>query len=354
MAVVSSDFLSSDEAYQRHILQGVSRTFALTIPALPPPLCRVVGNAYLLCRIADTVEDEATLSSDQKRYFSESFSSVLERGAGALNFASELYPLLSEQTLDAERELVQNTPRVVRVTETFSATEQAALRRCVRIMSRGMAEFQEAENPFGLNDLAQLDRYCYHVAGVVGEMLTELFCEHVSDVRAKRESLLALAVSFGQGLQMTNILKDIWEDHARGACWLPKDIFLAAGFDLQTLDPAVVSPAFAKGLTTLIGVARAHLENALEYTLSFPAHEVGVRKFCLWAIGMAVLTLRRIHANLVFRTGEEVKISRRSVKSTVLISTLIARNDTLLRLAFAALMRGLPGSAGHVVAPTSS
>ena len=31
--------LTSDHAYQTHILQGVSRTFALTIPALPPELC---------------------------------------------------------------------------------------------------------------------------------------------------------------------------------------------------------------------------------------------------------------------------------------------------------------------------
>ena len=334
--------LSSDEAYQREILQGVSRTFALTIPALPPALCRVVSNAYLLCRIADTVEDEATLSSVQKRYFSELFAAVLAREAGASDFARELHPLLSEQTLEAERDLVSNTPRVVRLTETFSDTEQQALRRCVRIMSAGMAEFQDAETPAGLDDLAHLDRYCYHVAGVVGEMLTALFCEHVAAVRPQRESLLRLAVSFGQGLQMTNILKDIWEDHARGACWLPRDIFLGAGFDLHDLDPKVVDPAFAAGLARLIGIARGHLRNALSYTLHFPPSEVGVRRFCLWAIGMAVLTLRRIHGNLAFRSANEVKISRLGVKSTVLVTNGVAGSDHLLRFMFAALTRKLP------------
>ena len=44
-----------DEQFQENILQGVSRTFALTIPVLPQPLARVVSNAYLLCRIADTI-----------------------------------------------------------------------------------------------------------------------------------------------------------------------------------------------------------------------------------------------------------------------------------------------------------
>ena len=40
--------------YQARILTGVSRTFALTIPSLPPALRVPVTNAYLLCRIADT------------------------------------------------------------------------------------------------------------------------------------------------------------------------------------------------------------------------------------------------------------------------------------------------------------
>ena len=67
---------SEDFAYQEQILQGVSRTFALTIPQLPKPLRDVVGNAYLLCRIADTIEDEPALSIEQKHKFSESFNKI--------------------------------------------------------------------------------------------------------------------------------------------------------------------------------------------------------------------------------------------------------------------------------------
>jgi farnesyl-diphosphate farnesyltransferase len=43
---------------QDQLLPGVSRTFALTIPQLPDALRPVVTNAYLLCRTADTIEDE--------------------------------------------------------------------------------------------------------------------------------------------------------------------------------------------------------------------------------------------------------------------------------------------------------
>ena len=55
--------ISEELHYQDEVLPGVSRTFALTIPRLPEPLRASVTNAYLLCRIADTIEDEPTISS---------------------------------------------------------------------------------------------------------------------------------------------------------------------------------------------------------------------------------------------------------------------------------------------------
>lgn len=341
--IIKEEF-STDDAYQEHILQGVSRTFALTIPQLPTDLARVVSNAYLLCRIADTIEDEVTLSSVQKRQYSEQFTRVVAGDASSAEFAKDLSSLLSDKILDAERELVRNTDRIIRVTQTFSGTQRAALHRCVRIMSQGMAEFQENKTLYGLDDLAHLDRYCYYVAGVVGEMLTELFCEYCTEVRDKREMLLKQAVSFGQGLQMTNILKDIWEDRRRGACWLPRQVFRRAGFDLRDLSPGSRNDGFAQGMEDLIGIARSHLHNALDYTLQFPGEEKGIRRFCLWALGMAVLTLRKIHKHLDFTTGAQVKISRKSVRGTVLVTNLLVSSDSLLRLTFDLSTRGLPVS----------
>ena len=78
----------ADEEYQRHILQGVSRTFALTIPQLPPDLRRVVGNAYLLCRIADTIEDELALSAEQKRRFSQQFIDAVDAKLSAVKLST--------------------------------------------------------------------------------------------------------------------------------------------------------------------------------------------------------------------------------------------------------------------------
>jgi farnesyl-diphosphate farnesyltransferase len=332
----------SDDAFQDYLLQGVSRTFALTIPQLPPDLGRVVSNAYLLCRIVDTIEDEPALDATQKRRFCDQFVQVVEGSAPSSRFSSELHPLLSDSTLATERELIRETPRVIGITHEFNAVQREALETCVRIMASGMAEFQEHNDRRGLPHLGEMDRYCYHVAGVVGEMLTKLFCDYSPEIAAHRDALMKLSVSFGQGLQMTNILKDVWDDRQRGACWLPQDVFSASGFDLGDLAPGRYREGFGAGLTQLIAVAHAHLKNAFDYTLLIPPHETGIRNFCLWAIGMAVLTLRKINKHKDFASGQQVKISRRSVKATIIAARLTASHDPLLRSLFYLAGRGLP------------
>ncbi len=338
-----SDGISDgDLAYQTEILQRVSRTFALTIPQLPAGLRDVVGNAYLLCRITDTIEDEPALSARQKQAFAERFIDIVAGRDAVEPFARELCAGLSSATTASEHDLIANTARVIHITYGFEPAQREALARCVRIMARGMAEFQLQATPAGLAELAQLDRYCYYVAGVVGEMLTELFCDYSAEINAHRDELLGLSVSFGQGLQMTNILKDIWDDWQRGACWLPRAVFLEAGFDLRSLSAERNDPRFANGLLTLVGIAHGHLAEALRYIHIIPAHETGIRRHCLWALGMAVLTLRRIHATPSFRSGQQVKISRRSVRAVTVITSSLVRSNLALTLLFRALTRGLP------------
>ena len=332
----------ADEAYQEHILQYVSRTFALTIPQLPAELSRVVSNAYLLCRIADTVEDDNAVNSEQTRRLADMFAQVVAGNVPANEFSDALYPLLSEQTIEEEHDLIKNTESVIRITHSFNANQRNALERCVRIMAKGMADYQDAETLDGLEDLAAMDEYCYYVAGVVGEMLTELFCDYSDEINANKDELMKLAVSFGQGLQMTNILKDIWDDRARGACWLPRDIFQREGFDIRELSENNKNEDFQRGLEQLIAIARNHLNDALTYTLMIPPHEKGIRKFCLWALGMAVLSLDKLNNHRDFSQGAEVKITRRSVKATVASTSLLVSNDWALKKLFDFTSRNLP------------
>ena len=332
----------ADLAYQTEILPGVSRTFALTIPALPEQLAGVVTNAYLLCRIADTIEDDVSLSNAQKSDFHGRFVAVVEGRADAEPFAAELAPLLSSRTLADERALIRNGAKIIRVTHGFSPAERAALTRCVRVMCQGMPEFQRKKSLSGLANLEEMDAYCYYVAGVVGEMLTELFCLHSPEIEQHHDKLMRLAVSFGQGLQMTNILKDVWDDREADTCWLPRSVFKSPTFRLEHLDEEHLSTTFVDGLNELIGVAHAHLRDAMTYTCLIPKRETGIRKFCFWAIGLAVLTLRKIHRNPAFTSAAEVKVSRRTVKATVVTTNMTLMSNRALRMIFARAADGLP------------
>lgn len=332
----------SDEAFQEASLQEVSRTFALTIPVLPPDVRRAVANAYLLCRIADTIEDDAHMPAGQKAHYAEWFIAAVEGSACGERLAGELAPLLAPATPAAERRLVGHAAGVLRITHSLPANQRAALARCVAVMSRGMADFQAQGTRAGLATLKDMDRYCYHVAGVVGEMLTEIFCDSAADIHARRDALMPLAVSFGQALQMTNIIKDVWEDRRRGACWLPREVFARHGCDLARADLSPTSPGFSAALDELIGVARGHLRNALHYVETIPVRHTGIRRFCLWALGMAVMTLRKVHANPGYAAGSEVKIRRSTVARTVALLNLLTGSNTMLRWLFGWGLSGLP------------
>jgi farnesyl-diphosphate farnesyltransferase len=256
--------------------------------------------------------------------------------------ARDLEHRLSERTLPTERDLVSNMDRVVRVAANLGAAQHAAIQRCVELMCYGMPRFQFNASVKGLARSTDLDDYCYYVAGVVGEMLTDLFCDYSGDIARQRASLSALAASFAQGLQMTNILKDIWEDRSRGACWLPQEVFTRHGVDLGQISADAQEPRFQAGLTELVGVAHSHLRNALDYTLLIPGKEKGIRRFCLWAIGLAVLTLRKIAHNPGFTAGAQVKVSRTAVSLTMALTNTFISNDWMLRRLFSTAARGLP------------
>lgn len=337
-----SDSTRADHAFLDAMLQGVSRTFALTIPQLPSSLYRVVATAYLLCRIADTIEDDPALDHNATRAFGERFIAVVEGRASAAEFALALAPRLSGVSLDAERRLVAETERVIRIKCRFSEQSQRPLEACVRTMSVGMSHYQQRASLRGLADMPDLDRYCYVVAGVVGECLLALFATEIPELRTAQRRLRPLAVSFGQGLQMTNILKDVWTDAERGVCWLPRAVFQDYGASLEPLLNGAPSAAAIDAFTTLIAIAQAHLERGLHYTLAIPATHRGVRHFCLWALGMAVLTLRKLHRQRVVQPGEPVKISRSAVRATIAFSRLFAGHDVPLRWAFSRLGQGLP------------
>ena len=326
------------------MLQRVSRTYALTIPLLPPGLREAVTNAYLLCRIADTLEDEPALDPVRKEILLGGFAAAAVGQAKADAFAAKLPALLSDATSNGERFLAENAGRIVRIAHGFPTARRRAIERCLQKMTQGMIEFQRRRAREGLWDMAELERYCYHVAGVVAKMLTELFCDYSPAIAERREELMALAPGYGQGLQMTNILKDIWTDLARGRCWLPREPFRTGGFELDELRAADNGPAFAAGLDELVAATHRQLRQGLDFILLIPRREFGIRRHLLLTLGMAALTLRRIHGSEDFRAGRDFEQPKRAAQALIAAIALLAHSDSALRRLFGLLLRNVPRS----------
>lgn len=86
--------------------------------------------------------------------------------------------------------------------------------------------------PRAYADYEQTELYCDRVAATVGRI-----CLDVWGVKADVDVDIARALSTKRGVafQLTNILRDIREDHARGRCYLPADELVANGITVDDL-----------------------------------------------------------------------------------------------------------------------
>ena len=326
-------------AYAEAMLLKVSRTFALTINVLPSAPRRSVLLAYLFCRVADTVEDDPALSGEEKRDLLAKFDAIFLPNADWTRAAIEFAAALPEEwrNSDDDAKFLSAHPRwPLGLFFDLPASTVAHVSACVREMQRGMGEFalrQTVPGEWGgLKTVAELDRYCYFVAGIVGVMLTELFVEYtplIADSTA--DALRARAIDFGEGLQLVNIVKDAAEDSLRGVSYVPEELCAAAGLTPKTLFAPENAEAAMGVMRALCEKALGHLDRAFEYSLLLPRLEPRLRLFCLWALLMAVATLERVTRDAQVLGEKKVKITRAEVKAIVRGSSLRVWSDALLK-----------------------
>ena len=320
--------------FGRAILPEVSRTFAISIKALPGTLGDAVCTAYLLCRIAYTIEDDSSTAPEARAALLEQFLAALDDAALA-----ERFPALaaSLQGDPAHLQLVVHTDLVLVAFRALPPRTRERVAHWVREMGRGMAKFVRSY-PTGIRiqTLAEYREYCYYVAGTVGCMLTELWHEHVPAVgRREFDRLWATCQSFGEALQTVNILKDIAHDaEHENSIYLPATELEAQGSGHAT----ILSPAHLEQnhvvVDRYIALARTDLDRALEYTLTIPRRAFRVRAFCVLPLLFAYATLRDLRRSRAMLTrGGQVKISRREVKALMVAGLLsIGSNAALRRL----------------------
>jgi phytoene synthase len=106
-----------------------------------------------------------------------------------------------------------------------------------------------------------LYEYCYRVAGVVGLMCIEIF--GYRNPKAKD-----YAINLGVALQLTNIMRDVRTDAARGRIYLPQEELARFGCREQELLQGCYTPAFLAVMGCMGTCARQYFQNARELLAS--------------------------------------------------------------------------------------
>jgi farnesyl-diphosphate farnesyltransferase len=312
------------ERWCRAILPRVSRTFALSVRVLPGDLGRAVLAAYLLCRIADTIEDAPTTPADEKAATLDRLLRCFDDPAEATPLAESLATLPGDA---AHVELAANTDHVFALFRALPPASQGHVRKWVEEMVVGMRKFVLLY-PHGIRiqTIEEYKEYCYYVAGTVGYMLTDLWHEHshaVSESVYRR--LREKSRAFGEALQTVNILKDVATDaEQENAIYIPDAHLRAHGSGHATILSAAHQSANHAALTDLVKLAWADLEDARRYLLMVPRRAWSIRTFCVWPLLFAFATLRDLTQSRAMLTkGGVVKITRAEVKSLLLLAPVL-------------------------------
>jgi farnesyl-diphosphate farnesyltransferase len=325
--------LAEADQWCTDILPRVSRTFALNIRFLPGALERTVRVAYLLCRIADTVEDDGSASPELKSELLDEMLVAFEGPAETDRFVSRIAPI---QGASDHVALLRGSAIVFQVFRDLPSAARDRVKYWVLEMVRGMRKFV-LKYPRGLRieTVAEYKEYCYYVAGTVGHMLTDLWRTYAPDRigKATYEALLTHAKGFGEALQTVNILKDIaWDAEHENAIYIPGQTLRDHGSSHDLILSPAHEAANQAAVREYVTMAKQDLDEALEYTLSIPRRCAAIRMFCILPLLMAQATLRDLEGSrAMLRRGGSVKISRAEVKALLLIAPILVMSNAGLR-----------------------
>ena len=314
------------------ILPMVSRTFALGIRALRGDLGQAVLDAYLLCRIADTIEDAPEIDPQIKSALFDDFLTGFDDAHALKRFLSGVQNFPGDP---AHLLLTQNTDLVFEHFSALPANTRAVVKKWVTEMAVGMRKFVMLY-PHGIRiqTLEEYKEYCYYVAGTVGYMLTDLWREHSSAINERRyEILRERCRAFAEALQTVNILKDVAVDAEKeNSIYIPEELLREHGSAQGTILSTELLMKNRAALSQLIQLAWHDLEEARNYLLLIPRRAISIRLFCILPLLLAYATLRDlVESNAMLTSGGSVKISRREVKSLFLIGSLLAPSNWALR-----------------------
>ena len=320
------------------LLASVSRSFYLTLKALPAELREPISLAYLLARTADTIADTARVPEAVRDACLRDFDALVHTPDAshaarlATTLASDFAP---HQSDPAEQRLMERlTDAIAWLRTTQGARRQAIVEVLERIIAGQRLDIERFPGDGTLRSLetaAELDDYTWRVAGCVGEFWTQLCASDLPaafPAEVPLDRLIADGIRLGKGLQLVNILRDIGKDMALGRCYLPASEWRTeATPDTARLrqDTTALQPVWAHWASVCDG----HLAAGIDYVCQL--QHAKLRYATALPLALAFATLRHLRAAPWEQRVAGPKISRLEVARLLTETLLASRNGTALR-----------------------
>lgn len=248
------------------LLASVSRSFYLTLKALPKELREPLSLAYLLARTADTIADTAAVPAELRLCCLSQYHELIQQpDASQQQALAEIIArdFVQNQSDEAERRLMQRFEEGLSWLRTMQGASlkaiQQVLQRIIHGQTLDIQRFPSDGTLRCLQSADELDEYTWLVAGCVGEFWTEMCAlEKPSslDPAVTVAQMKSWGAGLGKGLQLINILRDIGEDLGDGRCYLPGH----SPAEVQN-NARILQPTWNQWLVK----CREHLECGLHY-----------------------------------------------------------------------------------------
>lgn len=205
-----TEAITLDRAYAtcRAIAKREAKNFYYAFVALPEPRRNAICAIYAFMRKADDLSDDESISREQRLV-------NLEQWQAAWRSASET-GATQDPVFLAVRDATQRYSIPLSLLDELIAGTTSDLKA------------NPGDAPDTYATFADLYRYCYLVASVVGLVCIRIF--GYTDPAAEK-----LAEETGVAFQLTNILRDVAEDAERGRVYLPLEDLARHNVTLDTI-----------------------------------------------------------------------------------------------------------------------
>ncbi|MGM0499126.1 MAG: squalene/phytoene synthase family protein [Bacillota bacterium] len=293
--------------FAKDILGKVSRSFALTIPMLDEEIKDEVLLAYLQDRILDNFEDEIhppnlKLQKDMMDRVSKIFSTEEYDRSADFKIIEDNSKLIDN---DALRKLTKNIDLIYQCYQGFDFKIQEISHKWLQEMNQGMQKYLTEK----VETFADLDEYCYYVAGTVGGFLTETIIYKFDINQKDKRILLDNFNQAGLFLQKINLIRDIREDlkNRDKHFWPLKDLGISEEELADPKNQTKALTALAKMLTDL----KSHIPALEKYYQALPVELKGYKKFFAVNNALGLATIDELEDNAdVFYGNKAVKVSK--------------------------------------------